>query len=253
MDAPRHPLSGGHRRRAGPPASISSRSRACRRGTTSRCPRVAGLMSMNATVRSSSCDDLRRELAGDDLAEDAVGIAHGHSGSLVGLGARRPAADQLPGPLDRLLARGDLAGEARLLELGEDPPELAARAAAPPRARARRPAAAGAAGRRATPAPRPTARARAPGDGRSRRRIPARASPAGRPRSAVSRRPAPARRRVGSGRSARRLERHLVDQEAEAQVVAGQRRHVLAQPLAGAQAASSTSARHLGPGARRAR
>src|SRR5947209_1733716 len=32
----------------------SSRSRACSRGTTSRCPRVAGLMSMKATVRSSS-------------------------------------------------------------------------------------------------------------------------------------------------------------------------------------------------------
>ena len=30
-------------------------------------------------------------------------------------------------------------------------------------------------------------------------------------------------------------ERHLVDEEAEAQVVAGQRRDVLAQPLAGAQ------------------
>ena len=30
------------------------RSGACRRGTTSACPRVAGLMSMKAIVRSSS-------------------------------------------------------------------------------------------------------------------------------------------------------------------------------------------------------
>src|SRR3954451_13910616 len=58
--APSRSLTRGARRRAvaahaaRSSSSISSRSRACARGTTSRCPRVAGLMSMKATVRSSS-------------------------------------------------------------------------------------------------------------------------------------------------------------------------------------------------------
>src|SRR3954447_24955104 len=58
--APRRSLTSFARRRAATAhaarssSSISRRSRACARGTTSRCPRVAGLMSMKATVRSSS-------------------------------------------------------------------------------------------------------------------------------------------------------------------------------------------------------
>jgi hypothetical protein len=42
------------------------------------------------------------------------------------------------------------------------------------------------------------------------------------------------------------IERHLVDQEAQAQVMACERRHVRAQPLAGPQA-RQRGARHLGP------
>src|SRR3954447_2109828 len=58
--APRRSLTRCARRRAADAhaarsvSSISSRSRVCSRGTTSRWPRVAGLMSMKATVRSSS-------------------------------------------------------------------------------------------------------------------------------------------------------------------------------------------------------
>ena len=37
-------------------------------------------MSMNATVRSSSATIVRGDLPGDDLAEQAVGIAVGHGG-----------------------------------------------------------------------------------------------------------------------------------------------------------------------------
>ena len=48
---------------------------ACSRGITSAWPRVAGLMSMKATVRSSSSTLVRGHLAGDDLAEQAVGVA----------------------------------------------------------------------------------------------------------------------------------------------------------------------------------
>ena len=77
-------------------------------GSYQRVPRVAGLMSMNAIVTLVLVDDLRRELTRDDLAEQAVGIAH--AGSLPAL--RAPA-----GVADRLLARGDLARVRRLLEL----------------------------------------------------------------------------------------------------------------------------------------
>src|SRR5436190_5547875 len=58
--APRRSLTRAARRRAAAVVAarssspISSRSRECSRGTTRRWPRVAGLMSMNATVRSSS-------------------------------------------------------------------------------------------------------------------------------------------------------------------------------------------------------
>src|SRR4051812_31842013 len=58
--APRRSLTRVARRRAADAVAarssspISSRSRECSRGTTSRWPRVAGLMSMKATVRSSS-------------------------------------------------------------------------------------------------------------------------------------------------------------------------------------------------------
>src|SRR4051794_14671794 len=57
--APRRSLARAARRRAvarhaaRSSPSMSRRSRACSRGTTSRWPRVAGLMSMNETVRSS--------------------------------------------------------------------------------------------------------------------------------------------------------------------------------------------------------
>ena len=54
---------------------MSRTSVACSRGITSRWPRVAGLMSMNAIVRSSSCTRVDGHLTGDDLAEQAVRVA----------------------------------------------------------------------------------------------------------------------------------------------------------------------------------
>ncbi len=58
-------------------SSIASRSRWCRLGMTRTCPRVAGPMSMNARCSIVLVDPRRRNVACDDLAEDAVRIAHG--------------------------------------------------------------------------------------------------------------------------------------------------------------------------------
>ncbi len=65
-------------------AAISSRSAECSRGTTSACPGVAGLMSMKATVRSSESIVWLGIDAGDDAAEQAVGVRH----------ARRPTLSE---------------------------------------------------------------------------------------------------------------------------------------------------------------
>ena len=161
-------------------------------------PRVAGLMSMKVTVRSSSSTICAGKLAGDDLAEDAVRVPIAH---------RREPIDPLPEQVPRASSIAparcrDLPREARLLELRQHPPELGARAASPARGPARRRAPA-ARGGSATPAraPRRASVARARGAWRSPPRSGRRASPADRRRSAPSRRPAPARTRAGSGRS----------------------------------------------------
>src|SRR5581483_8004412 len=90
---------------------------------TSRCPRVAGLMSMNAIVRSSSsmiCPGsspatILQKMQSGSLTAGSLALARG----------RLRRSDELAGPLDRLLARVDLTREARLLELSDDLAELA--------------------------------------------------------------------------------------------------------------------------------
>ena len=86
---------------------------------------------------------------------------------------------------------------------------------------------------------------------------PARREPVG-DATAASRRPRPARWRAGSGRRRARSSGRLVHEEAEAQVVAGQRGDVRAQALAGPQArehrrAPARRRRRRGRGSRRAR
>ena len=159
-------------------------------------PRVAGLMSMNATVRSSSATIC----AGSSPATILQKMQSGSltRGSLpVALAAQRPLRERRSRPP----ACRDLPGEARLLELGQDPPSSgpgcspSARASSSPRTGGR-----GGSACHASASPSSCAgELEVLGDRllRARRR----GSPAGRRRSARSRRPAPARSRAGSGRS----------------------------------------------------
>src|SRR3954465_2506645 len=63
-------------------SAICRRSVAWRRGTTSACPRVAGLMSMNATVRSSSSTIVDGRAPGTILQKMQFGSVSGMDGTL---------------------------------------------------------------------------------------------------------------------------------------------------------------------------
>ena len=171
------------------------------------------------------------------------------SGSAIGRRrrSRRQRSAELAGGRARSPPRArHLPGERRLLELAQQLAQLGpGRDAQRPDqlvAAHRRPG-----GSRATPGPR---RASA-GPARGARRSPARSCP---PRVAsrsatLSRVTSTCDRvefvQVAVDRAA--AERHLVDQETQPQVVAGQRRHVLAQPVAGPQPLRIAAA-VLGPG-----
>ena len=86
---------------------------------TSACPLVHGLMSMNETVCSSSSTCSVRELARDDLAEDAVVLGHGgipYSAAVATLLDERELRDRVErlAAIDRPSAS---AGEAEAAEL----------------------------------------------------------------------------------------------------------------------------------------
>ena len=125
---------------------------------------------------------LGRDLAGDDLAEQAVGISVAHGRQLSAFVAS--GGDQLAGARDRLLARGHLAAEAGGLQLGQQVPHHRARLDAERLGQLVAAHAADGADRRSTPAPRPASGAPAPGARRWRARRCRRAWPAGRRRSA---------------------------------------------------------------------
>src|SRR3954454_14861480 len=102
--APRRSLARAARRRAvarhaaRSSPSMSRRSRACSRGTTSRWPRVAGLMSMNETVRSS-------ESTWVDGTSPATILQKRHSGSGAMRRARLIRSLPLMGPDRQLMER----------------------------------------------------------------------------------------------------------------------------------------------------
>src|SRR4051794_3379044 len=94
--------------------SAVHRSSMCSLGMTSACPQVAGLMSMKASVCSSSST----LMAGTSPAT----ILQKMQSSAMRPEAtdRRRSRRHLPRTGERLLPRGDFAGEPRRLELGED-------------------------------------------------------------------------------------------------------------------------------------
>ena len=175
-------------------------------------------------------DDLAGQLAGDDLAEDAVGIAHRARGRPI----RRPRPSSCRARAIASSARVDLAGEGGLLQLGSSSPDPRpgripiARASSSPRTGGR-----GGAARQASPAPSSwRASSRWPAIARSAL-SPARGQPVGDAQHGDVDRDRRARVQVPVDRAAG--QRHLVHEEAEPQVMARQRRDVLGQPLAGPQ------------------
>ena len=214
-----------------------SRSALCARGITSACPRVAGAMSMNAIVRSSSSTIRRGQLARDDLAEDAVGVGHRRRSYV----ASRPAPSRAPARARSASACSRVVISPAYCACGELLEQLAeprARARSRARRRARRRAASGRGGPSRAPAQRVAeqsrARARRCASIASSRAVAARRQPVGDRQQRDVDLDRRAGAQVGEHRPPRQRLR-LVHEEAEPQVVAHQRRDVRAQPLAGAQ------------------
>ena len=187
-------------------------------------------------------------LAGDDLAEDAVGIAAIAAGAYRS--RRRRSPKQLAASAIASSRPRDLAGEARLLELRQQLAELGPGLACRARAASSSPRIGGP--RRAgapRAAPRRAARARARGGVAiaSSALSPARRQPVG----DAEHRDVDLDRLAGASgsRRSRGGERPLVDEEPEPQVVARQRGDVLAQPLARPAAAAAPRRASAAPAA----